>query len=274
MAAKGDGRPLDLGYEIFIALISILSVFNMLLIFVPGVDPDAVEVVTTVNFFLILVFVFDFSIRLYTARSRSFYFFRDFGWADLFAIVPYFRFLRLFQIFKAYRLIKKHGVHRLIRHVTHHRAESALFVLVFAVIVIIEAGSFLVLVAESASPDANIRTSTDAMWWVYVTITTVGYGDRYPVTDAGRMVGLLVMTTGVGIFATFAGLIANKLIVPGRRNPETKQEPCTTLPAAVALTELKTYMAEREKLDTEISARIAHLEQLLAREPAPGEERE
>ncbi len=62
------------------------------------------------------------------------------------------------------------------------------------------------------------------MWWVYVTITTVGYGDRYPVTNAGRIVGVLVMTTGVGLFGTLAGYIANKLLAPTDEETATSGE--------------------------------------------------
>jgi len=79
---------------------------------------------------------------------------------------------------------------------------------------VIESGAFLVLMAERGAPDANIISASDAMWWVYVTITTVGYGDRYPVTNAGRLVGVMVMTMGVGLFGTLAGFIANKLLAP------------------------------------------------------------
>ncbi len=171
-----------------------------------------------------LIFLFDFGLRLFVAPSRSFYFFHDYGWADLLAITPAFRILRLFRIVKAYRLVRKHGISKLLYYVSVNRAESALFILIFSVIIIIQLGSFFVLVAEGSAPNANIKTATDAMWWTYVTITTVGYGDHYPVTDAGRLVGMIVMTTGVGIFATFAGYIANKLLAPSGKKKAKKGE--------------------------------------------------
>ena len=255
----------NLGYEIFIALLSVLSVFNMFLVFIPGMDPDAVDVVYTVNAFLTLLFLFDFGFRFSIAESRSFYFFHDYGWADLLACAPVLRFLRLFRIVKAYRLVRKHGARNLFDYLSRNRAESALYILIFAVVLIIQTGSFLVLLAESASPDANIRSSSDAMWWVYVTITTVGYGDRYPVTDMGRLIGMLVMTTGVGVFATFAGYIANKLLTPKDDGEEAvPRAPDTS--AASCLAELKQCLDEREKIDAEISNRLARLEELIREE--------
>ncbi len=268
MPAESDSSDLDLGYEIFIALLSVLSVFNMFLVFMPGMNVNAVNVVTTVNAFLTLLFLFDFGLRFSRAKSRSFYFFRDYGWADLLACAPILRFLRLFRIFKAYRLVHKHGARNLLDYLSRNRAESALYILIFAVVLIIQTGSFLVLLAESASPDANIRSSSDAMWWVYVTITTVGYGDRYPVTDMGRLIGMLVMTTGVGVFATFAGYIANKLLTPKDAGEEAVP-PAPDTSAASCLTELKQYLAEREKIDTKISTRLARLEQLIQEETLP-----
>ncbi|NYT17324.1 MAG: ion transporter [Methanomicrobiales archaeon] len=269
MAPDQESTQLNLGYEIFIALISILSVFNMVLAVIPGIDPAAVHVVFTINLFLTLLFIFDFGLRLCTAASRSFYFIRDYGWADLLAIIPFFRILRVFRIFKTYRLVHKQGAKNLIGYLTMHRAEAALFILVFAVIIIIELGSFMVLVAESVSPDANIVTSGDAMWWTYVTITTVGYGDRYPVTEAGRLIGILVMTTGVGIFATFAGYIGNKLLAPPEREQRHETVPDLSPPAAVTLAELRQYLEQREKIDAEISTRLARLERQVQGETTP-----
>jgi voltage-gated potassium channel len=80
------------------------------------------------------------------------------------------------------------------------------------IILLLEFGSIAVLKAEMTSPSANITTASDAIWWVYVTITTVGYGDKYPVTNAGRLVGMVVMFVGVGLFAVMTGFLANKFL--------------------------------------------------------------
>ena len=66
---------------------------------------------------------------------------------------------------------------------------------------------------EARSPDANITTAGDALWWGIVTVTTVGYGDQYPVTTGGRIVGVFVLILGVGLFGTFTGFLANAFLV-------------------------------------------------------------
>jgi voltage-gated potassium channel len=255
------------GYEIFIALVSILSVFNLALVFIPGINPQAVQVVETINLFLTIIFVLDFVYRITTAKSKSYYFFRDYGWADLLACSPNLRFLRLFRVFKAYRLVKKHGIKEIGDYLSYHRAEAAVYILVFSVMIILEVGSVLILSAESKAPNANITTASDAMWWAYVTITTVGYGDKYPVTNAGRLVGILVMTTGVGIFATFAGFISNKLLSPPEKKEEEKpgEEISEFEKQLLArITELKSTLSQQERKNNEISVKLEKLERQLA----------
>jgi len=255
---------LDFGYELFIAAVSVLAVFNNLLSLIPGLDQDAVNVVLIINSVLTLLFIYDFGLRLVTAPSRSFYFLRDYGWADLLAIFPQFRIFRLFRIFKAYRLVNKYGLQNIFTYLARNRAQSALYILVLMVTLIIESGAVLVLQAERGSPDANILTAGDAIWWAYVTITTVGYGDRFPVTVPGRMVGIMVLTTGVAVFATFAGLISSKLLGPAAREEESPDEsPAGKDLAARYLAELKQLIGEREKVDTEIAARLGKLELML-----------
>ena len=75
----------------------------------------------------------------------------------------------------------------------------------------------LILKAESADPNANIKNANDALWWGYVTIATVGYGDRYPVTADGRIIGMAVMTVGVALFSGITGYLADWFRRP--RNP-------------------------------------------------------
>jgi len=266
MAMRGIRRreQLDFGYELFIAAISILAVFNMVLTIIPGVDPDAANVVLIVNSVLTLLFIYDFGLRLATAPSRSFYFIRDYGWADLLAVVPQFRIFRLFRIWKAYRIVHRYGVRSTLSYLSRNRSESALYILVLMVILIIEAGAFLVLQAERASPDANILTAADAIWWAYVTITTVGYGDRYPVTGAGRLVGILVLTTGVAVFATFAGYISSKLLgSPPEKEEAPEHPPAGNDQAAAYLAELAQLISERAAIETEIIRRVEELERLM-----------
>ena len=204
----------DPGYEIFILLVSLLSVANLVVSWIPGLDPDAVNVLVVINFFLTIIFLGDFIYRLSTASSKRYYFISNWGWADLLASIPALRILRLFRIFKAYRLLNKYGARNILGQLKKHRAESVLFIVVFSVMLVIESGAFLILMAENGAPDANILSASDAMWWVYVTIATVGYGDHYPVTTSGRLVGIMIMTMGVALFGTLAGFIANKLLAP------------------------------------------------------------
>ncbi|WP_372171412.1 potassium channel family protein, partial [Vibrio sp. 10N.222.49.C9] len=74
-------------------------------------------------------------------------------------------------------------------------------------------GAIGILQFEKGLPDSNIHSAGDALWWSFVTITTVGYGDFYPVTTQGRLVAAILMTAGVGLFGTFTGLVANWFMI-------------------------------------------------------------
>lgn len=77
--------------------------------------------------------------------------------------------------------------------------------------------SISILQVETA-PESNIRTADDALWWALSTITTVGYGDRYPVTSEGRVVAAFLMCAGVGLFGMFSGFLASWFISPQASN--------------------------------------------------------
>jgi len=173
------------------------------------------------------------------------------------------RILRLFRIFKAYRLLSKYGARNIWGKLKRHRAESVLFIVVFSVMVVIEIGAFLVLMAESGAPDANIRTASDAMWWVYVTIATVGYGDHYPVTNAGRLVGVMVMTMGVALFGTLAGFIANKLLAPDEGTGPGGKE--GTMGAGLAT--IQEALEEQTRQNNLLQERLDRIERQLKERP-------
>ena len=158
----------------------------------------------------------DFTYRLLTAPSRTGYFFRLFGWADLLASLPFqqLKILRVFRLVRVFRLLREYGVRNIARSLIQDRAGSALLILLLMGILVLEFGSLWILDVEQNAPGANITTASDALWYTIVTISTVGYGDRYPVTNEGRVIGSLIIIVGVGIFGTFTGYLANLFLAP------------------------------------------------------------
>jgi voltage-gated potassium channel len=72
-------------------------------------------------------------------------------------------------------------------------------------------------------PESNIKTAEDALWWAFVTTTTVGYGDKYPVTTEGRIMACILMVVGVGLFGTFTGFVANWFMQGSKTETEIEQ---------------------------------------------------
>ena len=214
-------RKMNLGYEIFVGVLSILSIVNIFLGYFYQ-DADMKGILDIMNGLFSIIFLGDFAYRMLTVPSKSQYFFRDFGWADLFASLPLpqFKILRVFRLFRVYRLMTNIGPKVIVNTLVKDRAGSALYVLLLMGILVLEFGALAVLKWEKVNPDANIKTASDAVWYVMVTISTVGYGDRYPTTDLGRIMGALVIIIGVGIFGTFTGFLANFFLAPAKKEEE------------------------------------------------------
>jgi hypothetical protein len=211
----------NLGYEIFIGVLSILSIVNLVLAYLIP-DDDLTGILLVINGLFSVIFLIDFFYRLSTAPSRRAYFLGQFGWADLLACLPFeqAKILRVFRLFRVYRLMKKVGTRRIVSLLVKDRAGSALIFLLLMGILVLEFGSLAILKVEAMNPEANIKTASDALWYVIVTISTVGYGDRYPTTDPGRLIGAMIIIVGVGIFGTFTGFLANFFLAPQKKAEE------------------------------------------------------
>ena len=212
------------GYEIFIGLLSVLSIINLVLVYALVQDPGLQQILTVMNMLFSAIFLGDFLYRLRTAPSAASYFFRHFGWADLLASLPFpqAKVLRLFRLVRVSRLLRDVGPRRIWGSIMRDRAGSALLVLLLMGILVLEFGSLIVLRFEQYAPGANITSASDAIWYTMVTISTVGYGDQFPVTEAGRITGTIIIVVGVGIFGTFTGYLANLFLSP-RKTDETAE---------------------------------------------------
>jgi voltage-gated potassium channel Kch len=216
----------NIGYEIFIGALSVLSIVNLVLVYAVVDEESLQEVLWVMNALFSIIFLADFSYRLATAPSRIAYFFRGFGWADLLASVPLaqFKILRIFRLMRVYLLLRQVGVREVRRRLGRDRAGSALYVLLLLGILVLQFGSLGMLYLEQHAAGANITSASDALWYTIVTISTVGYGDRFPVTDAGRLLGSVIIVTGVGIFGTFTGYLANLFLAPKKEEPSESTE--------------------------------------------------
>ena len=143
----------------------------------------------------------DFIKRFTAAHPRRRYLVDDWGWADLLAIIPLLRIFRVFRLVRVIRKLRGYGGARFVDDLRTNRSTSAFGLTVALVLIVVEVAGALIVSVESRSPEANIRTGIDAVWWAYVTITTVGYGDRYPVTTEGRFLGILLLVAGIALTA-------------------------------------------------------------------------
>jgi voltage-gated potassium channel len=216
-------------YELFILVLTVLSLAIMVVLLLPLSD-QTTQLLLVYDNAICLVFLVDFFGNLFGAPTKREYFIGRRGWLDLLGSIPslgffkytgLFRLARLSRLARITRLLRGQKKRELIDDVLTHRGQYAAFISIMATLIVLVVCSILVLQFESRSAEANITTGGDALWWALVTITTVGYGDFFPVTAAGRTTGAFVMFAGVGIIGALASILASLLVPP----PKTEDSP-------------------------------------------------
>ena len=197
-----------------------LSIFGLLLLGFRASVPlteESRHLFEQCDFVLCTFFFVDFVRSLIRADNRWRYL-RTWGWLDLVASLPavdYFRLGRVGRIVRILRVFRVVKIGRVLATaVTTRRRESAIWAAVLVAVLVIFTGAIAELEFERET--GNITTAEDALWWAMTTITTVGYGDRYPTTTEGRLVAVALMAVGVGLFGTLSGLAASWFMQPER----------------------------------------------------------
>jgi voltage-gated potassium channel len=197
----------------FDLLIIVLSVYVLSALLVDTffkLPTEVSKVILIVDDGICFIFLMDFFIRFYNAEKKLQ--FLKWGWIDLISSIPALsiaragRLIRLFRLLRVLRAFR--SVKVLIEHIFKNRFKGVFLAVIIITILVIIFSSISILLFE-ASPESNIKTAEDAVWWSIVTITSVGYGDKYPVTTDGRIIGVIVMFTGVGLFGTFTAYLAS-----------------------------------------------------------------
>jgi voltage-gated potassium channel len=201
-------------------LVIILSIYVLGSIVIDSVIILDSETSTLLNYIdnsICAFFFIEFCIRFYKAESKLK--FMHWGWIDLISCIPmidYFRAGRLLRLIRLLRIVRAfRSTKHLVNHIFANKAKGALTsVSVIAILLVIF--SAIAILQVEKDPNSNIKTAEDAIWWAYVTITTVGYGDKYPVTTEGRIIASILMTAGVGLFGTFTAYIASWFVVDNK----------------------------------------------------------
>ncbi len=199
------------------------------------------------------LFFLDFCYRFYRAESKLR--FMKWGWIDLIASIPNLEVLRWGRLVRVLRVIRLlRGVRSLqlvLRAVFERRLRGGVTSLAFAAMLLVAFSSLSILVLERA-PESNIKSAEDAVWWSLTTITTVGYGDRFPVTTEGRVVGVILMLAGVSMFGCLSGLAASFFVGDNAREKTSE--------ASELLARLDQVLSELEDLKRRMPPQSARSE--------------
>ena len=233
-------RKTSNAYNIFILVLTVLSLAVMVVMLLP-ISEATMKLLSVYDTLICVIFLIDFFLNLRGAAKKSDYFIKERGWLDLLGSIPslglftnagkyagLFRLARLSRLARIVRLLRGENKKTLIKDILENRSRYAMFLTILLTILVLSVSSVLVLQFESQSPDANIKTGGDAFWYSIVTITTVGYGDRYPVTPAGRITAMFIMFMGVGIIGALASILASLLV--GGSSPAEVEAPAPRLP--------------------------------------------
>lgn len=163
------------------------------------------------------VFVVDYLVRLSLARNRSVWFRSHLGTLAI-AVIPVFRLVLLMQALTRLPGMRPSAGARLRTQIMVYGAGAG--------ILLIYVSSLAVLEVERQAPDGNIENFFEAIWWACVTITTTGYGDFYPVTAPGRLIGVGVMFSGVALAGIITAALASWILERASRNNDDA-EPAT-----------------------------------------------
>ncbi len=235
-------------YLVFIVTLSILALAALGVETIFPLDQGTRSILAYADTLICVFFFIDFLVMLRRAEDKRRYLL-TWGWLDLLSSVPaisvlrWGRAARIIRIFRVLRGLRAARV--LTSFILERRAQSAMLAAALVTITLVAVTSISVLHLEAGTDGSNIRTPEDAVWWAVATITTVGYGDKYPVTSEGRVIAAILMVVGVGLFGTVSGFVAAWFLAPGAKKGENDIE---ALRRDIA--ELKEVMAARRDSET------------------------
>lgn len=229
----GERSSIGRFFDIFILSLIFLNILAVVLSTVQSLSKQFHSYFFYFEFFSVIVFTVEYILRIWSCNvdkkyqhpftGRVKFSLRPIVLVDLLAILPFYlpmiipldlrfiraiRLLRLFRLFKMGRYSKSLNV---LKDVIRNKKEELVLIIFVVLIMLIIFSSLMYFVEKDVQPEA-FASIPHAMWWGIITLTTVGYGDVYPITVIGKLLAALISFLGIGMFALPAGILGSGLI--------------------------------------------------------------
>ena len=207
-------------FDIFIQMLIIISIVSFSIETLPDISQDLKDILLYIEIVSVIIFTIEYLLRLLVSNSKSKFVFSFYGLIDLFAILPFYiasgidlRSIRIFRLFRLLRMFKLFRYsHALVRYKNAFiliKTELTLFL--SATLFLFYVSSVGIYYFENSAQPEQFSSVFHSMWWAVATLTTIGYGDMYPITLGGRIFTAIIVIIGLGIVAVPTGLFASAL---------------------------------------------------------------
>jgi voltage-gated potassium channel len=203
-----------------IQLLIITSLVTFTIDTLPDLSSDTKELLYHIEVFTVIVFTVEYLLRIVVAEKKSAFIFSFYGMVDLVAILPFYlstgldlRAVRVFRLLRLVRILKLFRYNQAVKR--FHRAliiaKEELILFGFVAVIMLYLSAVGIYYFENAAQPDQFKSVIHSLWWAVTTLTTVGYGDMFPVTAGGKFFTFVVLMVGLGIVAVPTGLIASAL---------------------------------------------------------------
>nr|VFJ74402.1 MAG: voltage-gated potassium channel [Candidatus Kentron sp. FW] len=208
-------------FDIFIQVVIILSIVSFSVETIPELPPSIIRGLAFLEIIIVMIFTTEYLLRILVAENKIRFIFSFFGIVDLLAILPFYltmmgvdlraiRALRLLQMVRILKLARySESIRRI--HVAFRLIKEDLVLFFFVAIIVLYLSAVGIYYFERLAQPEIFQSVFHSLWWALSTLTTVGYGDAYPITVGGKIFTFFVLVIGLGIVAVPSGLVASAL---------------------------------------------------------------
>lgn len=206
--------------ETTIAVLILLSVFSFAIETLPNKSELLQTMLDWADIFFLVVFTVEYLFRVWLEEKKRNYVFSFYGVIDLICVLPFYiatlmgleslRLLRLFRLLRIFKMVRYNkAINRVWQSIYSAREELLVFFGASSIMILLAAVGIYHF-EHKAQPEVY-SSLFDALWWAVITLTTVGYGDLYPITIAGRLFTFFMLMIGLGLIAVPTGIITSSL---------------------------------------------------------------